>query len=357
MLKNYLITAVRNIWRNKLYTFINIFGLALGLAVFMVIALFVQFEFSYDKFHENHDRIYRIEQNMVLNNQIVKDAGLPPPLSNSLIADFPELEAITRVQDGGSPLLSSGDAKGIIIDRCFLVDNAFLEIFSFAWVKGDRRTALTGPGSAVITENVARALFGNAQALGKTIRVDHRYDLNVTGILENVPANSHLKFDLLISYSSTLATWSKRTLEDWYSNWLPIYVLLHKNHSLQEMNQKIRLALRKHQIGNPYNSELYLKPLTRIHLHSHVKDELGTNGSIKNVCFFSTVALVVLIIACINFTNLVTARSADRAREVGVRKIAGAKRSSLINQFLGEAILTAILSVFVAVALTEMIMR
>jgi putative ABC transport system permease protein len=354
VLKNYLTVAVRNIWRQRFYAFINIFGLALGLAVFMVIALFIRFEFSYDKFHENHGRIYRVEQNMVLNNQIVQDAGLPPPLSKSLIADFPEIEAITRVQDAGSPLLSLGDTKGIISERCFLVDNAFFDIFTFDWVKGNRQTALTEPGSAVVTENVARALFGKAEALGKTIRVDHRYDLNVTGILKNVPANSHLRFDLLISYSSTLATWSKRTLEDWYSNWLPLYVLLHNNHSLAEMNKKIRFALRKHQIGNPYNSELYLKPLTRIHLHSHVKDELGTNGDIQNIYIFSAVALFVLIIACINFVNLVTARAADRAREVGIRKVVGAKRSSLIIQFLGEATLTVIISVFLAMALTEL---
>lgn len=356
MFKNYLTVAVRNILRHKLYAFINIFGLALGLSVFILIALFIQFELSYDKFYENHDRIYRIEQNMILNNQTVQDTGLPPPLSKALKSDFPEIEAITRVQDAGSPLLSLGDNKGIIIDRCFLVDNSFLEIFNFSWVKGDRRTALTEPGSAVITENAARALFGEGEALGKTIRLDHRYDLNVTGILKSVPANSHLQFDLLISYSSALATRSKRTLEDWYSNWLPLYVLLHKNHSLEEMDKKIRLALRKHQIGNPYNSELYLKPLTRIHLHSHVKDELGTNGDIKNIYIFSVVAMFVLIIASINFMNIVTARSADRAREVGVRKVVGAKRSSLINQFLGEAILTVILAMFLTIALAELLL-
>ena len=356
MFNNCLTVPIRNIRRHKLYAFINIFGLAMGLSVFILIALFIQFELSYDKFHESHDRIYRIEQKMILNNQTVQDAGLPPPLSKALKADFPEIEAITRVQDAGSPLLSLGDTKGIIIDRCFSVDNSFLEIFNFPWVKGDRRSALIEPGSAVITENAAQALFGKEEALGKTIRLDHRYDLNVTGILKGVPANSHLRFDLLISYSSALATRSRRTLEDWYSNWLPLYVLLHKNHSLEEMNKKIRLALRKYQIGNPYNSELYLKPLTRIHLHSHVKDELGTNGDIKNIYIISAVALFVLVIASINFMNLVTARSADRAREVGVRKIVGAQRSSLINQFLGEAILTVTLAMFLAIALTEMLL-
>jgi len=356
MFKNYLITAVRNIWRHKLYAFINIFGLALGLSVFMLIALFIQFELGFDKFHKNHDRIYRIEQNMVLNNQKIKDAGLPPPLSKALKADFQEIQAITRVQGVGSLLLSLGDTKGIMIKRCFFVDNSFLEIFSFPWAKGDRTTALMEPGSAVISEDFARALFGDDEALGKTIRVDHRYDLNVTGILKEVPANSHIQFDMLISYTSLLATYDKPTLEDWYSNWLPLYVLLHKKHSLEEMNKKILPALRKHQIGNPYNSELYLKPLTKIHLHSHVQSELSANGDIKNIYIFSAVALFVLIIACINFMNLATARSADRAREVGVRKVIGAHRSSLMNQFLGEAILTVILSIFLAVALTELLL-
>ena len=351
MLKNYFTVAVRNIRRHKLYAFINILGLALGLAVFMLIALFIQFELSYDKFHENHDRIYRVEQNMVLNNRTVQDAGLPPPLSEALKADFPEIEAITRVKGGGTPVLSLGDSKGIISQNCFFVDNSFLEIFSFPWVKGDRSTALMKPDSAVISEDVARALFGDEEALGKTIRRDYRYDLEVTGIIKGVPANSHIQFDILISYSNILASWGKRTLEDWYSNWLPLYVLLHKNPSMEKMNKKIRLALRKHQFGNPYSSELYLKPLTRIHLHSHVKDELGINGDIKNIYIFSAVALFVLIIACINFVNLITARSSDRAREVGVRKAVGAKRSSLISQFLGEAILTVIFAMFLAVAL------
>ena len=131
MLRNYLITAARNIRRHKLYAFVNIFGLALGLSVFMLIALFIQFELSYDKFHENHNRIYRIEQNMVLNNQTVQDAGLPPPLSRALKADYPEIEAITRVKSGGTPVLSLRDTKGIISKNCFFVDNSFLEIFSF----------------------------------------------------------------------------------------------------------------------------------------------------------------------------------------------------------------------------------
>jgi len=356
MLKNYLITAVRNIWRHRLHSFINIFGLALGLSVFMLIALFIQFELSYDKFHENHDRIYRIEQNMVLNNQTVQDEGLPPPLSKALKADFPKIEAIARVRGAESLFLSVGDTKGIMIKRCFFVDNSFLEIFSFPWAKGDRTTALREPGSAVITEDVARALFGEEEAIGKTIRAENLNDLMVTGILKNVPANSHLQFDMLISFSSILATYDKQTLEDWYSNWLPLYILLHKNHSLEKMNKKLRLALQIHQIGNPYNSELYLKPLTNIHLHSHVHSELGTNGDIKNIYIFSAVALFILIIACINFMNLATARSADRAREVGVRKVIGAQRSSLMNQFLGEAILTVILAMLLTVALTELLL-
>jgi putative ABC transport system permease protein len=293
---------------------------------------------------------------MTLNNKRVQDAGLPPPLSNALKADYPEIEAITRVKGGGTPLLSLGDAKGITSEKCFFVDNSFLEIFSFDWAKGDRKTALTEPGSAVITEKLAQALLGNTDALGKTIRVDHRYDLNVTGILKEVPPNSHIQFDLLISYSSLLVTYDKPTLEDWYSNWLPLYVLLHKNHSMEDMNKKIRLALRNHQIGNPYNSELYLKPLTKIHLHSHVQSEVGRNGDIKNIYIFTAVALFVLIIACINFTNLSTARSADRAREVGVRKVIGAQKSSLINQFLWEAVLTVIFSLVLAVALTEVLL-
>jgi putative ABC transport system permease protein len=205
MLNNYLITAVRNIWRHKLYAFINIFGLALGLSVFMLIALLIQFELSYDKFHENHDRIYRVEQTMVLNKRTVKDAGLPPPLFKVLKQEIPEIEAVSRVNEGWSPLLSLGDKKGITSERCLYADNSFLKIFSFPLLKGDREKALAHPYSVIISEDIALALFGDEEPLDKTIRVNHRFDLKVTGVLKKVPANSHIQFDTLISFSTYLA--------------------------------------------------------------------------------------------------------------------------------------------------------
>ena len=352
MLKNYLIITVRNIWRHKLYAFINIFGLALGLSVFMLIALLIQFEFSYDKFHENHDRIYRVEQTMVLNKRTVKDAGLPPPLFKVLKQEIPEIEAVSRVNEGWSPLLSLGDKKGITSERCLYADNSFLKIFSFPLLKGDREKALAHPYSVIISEDIALALFGDEEPLDKTIRVNHRFDLKVTGVLKKVPANSHIQFDTLISFSTYLAQLPEGAAENWGDNWLPLYVLLRESHSLEGMDKKLDLVLRKYQ-GKQYQRRLYLKPLTKIHLYSHVDDELGLNGDIKNIYIFTAVGIFILIIASINFVNLAIARSAGRAKEVGMRKTVGANRMSLIKQFLGEALLTTIIAMSIAVVLVE----
>jgi putative ABC transport system permease protein len=352
MLKNYLITAVRNIWRHKLYAFINIFGLALGLSVFMLIALYIQFELSYDKFHENHDRIYRVEQTMVLNKRTVKDAGLPPPLAGVLKEEIPEIKAISRVDEGGSPLLSFGDKKGITSEHCLYADNAFFKIFSFPLVKGDRDKALVHPYSVIISEDIALALFGDEEPMGKTIRFKNQFDLKVTGVLKEVPANSHILFDTLISFSTYLVHLPEGAAEEWDDNWLPLYVLLRKSHTLEGMDEKLDLVLRKYQ-AKQYQRQLYLKPLTKIHLYSHVEDELGLNGDIKNIYIFTAVGIFILIIASINFVNLAIARSADRAKEVGIRKTLGANKMSLIKQFLGEALLTTIIAMSIAVVLVE----
>jgi putative ABC transport system permease protein len=352
MILNYIKIAIRNIQRHKLYAFINIFGLALGLAVFMLITLFIQFELSYDKFHQNHDRIYRVEQTLVLNQRTVNDAGLPSILSTVLKEEIPEIEAISGVYEYWTPLLSLGNKKAITSERCLYADNSFLKIFSFPLVKGDREKALAHPYSVVISEDIALALFGDEEPLGKTIRVNHRYDLKVTGVIKKVPINSHFQFDTLISFSTYLAQLPEGAAEEWGDNWLLLYVLLRESHSLDGMDEMLDLVLRKYQ-GKQYQRQLYLKPLAKIHLYSHVENELGSNGDIKNIYIFATVGIFILVIASINFVNLSIARAADRAKEVGMRKTVGANKMSIIKQFFGEALLITIIAMSVAVIVVE----
>ena len=227
MLKNYLTIALRNLRRHKVISFINIAGLAIGLAMFMLIALYIQHELSFDKFHENGDRICRVEQ--ILDHKTYKEAsaGCPAALSKSLMADFPEFEAVSRVILWGNIILTVSDNQKIR-QRAFYADSAFFKIFSFPGIKGDLTTALDAPYSVVLTQAVAEKVFGEQDPLGKNIRFfDDDQDHKVTGVIQNVPQNSHFTFDLLISSVSITAGRDRDPFEAWHDNWVPLYVLLH----------------------------------------------------------------------------------------------------------------------------------
>jgi hypothetical protein len=279
MIKNYFTIAFRNLRRDKVFSFINITGLA---------------------------------------------------------ADYPEFEAVSRVIAGGNTIIRlDGDQK--LRESFFYADSAFFQIFSFSWMGGDAEHALDAPYSVVLTEKLAGKIFGQDDPVGKTIRLDDDNDYQVTGLIGDVPANSHISFQLLLSSVTISAGGDFDPFTGWGDNWVPLYVLLQPEHSWQRVSDKIRFALKKYQ-GEESRHELYLRPLSRIHLHADVKHEIGLVGSIKNIYIFTAIALFVLVIAGINFMNLTTARSADRAREVGLRKVSGAQRSSLIRQFFPEEV-------------------
>jgi putative ABC transport system permease protein len=355
MFKNYLTIALRNLRRHKVISFINIAGLAIGLAMFMLIALYIQYEFSFDKFHKNGDRICRVEQ--ILDHKTYKEAsaGCPAALSKSLIADFPEFESVSRVILGGDFLLVLSDNQKIS-QRSFYADSAFFKIFSFPGIKGDLTTALDAPYSVVLTQAVAEKIFGEQVPLGKTVRfLNSDQDYKVTGVIQDVPHNSHFTFDLLISSVSISAGRERDPFESWHDNWVPLYVLLHPEQPWQKASEKIQFALKKYQ-GEQSLHELYLRPLSRVHLYADVRHEFGLIGSIKNIYIFSAIAIFVLIIAGINFMNLTTARAADRAREVGLRKVSGAQRTSLVKQFLGESVFMAFMALLLAIVLMKVLL-
>lgn len=350
MFKNYLIIALRNMRKNKGFSLINIAGLAIGLAVFALISLYIQFELSYDRFHKNIDRMYRVEQ--ILDHGTYKEAtvGCPTPLSKVLISDFPEIEEVTRMIIGGSGLFRTDQERTLRVEDVFFVDNSFFKIFSFSLLRGNQDKALTDPYSTVITEKLAQNLFGEEDPLGKTIQADWGFDLKVSGVVSEVPENSHFEFEMLVSAPTLAAVNGEATFTRWYDNWVPVYILLGPNESSEALNKKIQFMLKKYQ-GERSRNELYMRPVSEIHLYSDVSMEIGMNGNIKNVYIFSAVALFVLIIACINFMNLTTARSTDRAREVGLRKVTGAHKSSLIKQFIGESIVIALISMIISLVL------
>jgi putative ABC transport system permease protein len=354
MLKNYFKTALRNIERHKVHTVINVVGLTVGLAFFILIGLYVRHELGYDGFHERKDRIYRVEQVLAHESGTEATAGCPTPLSGVLQADIPEVESVTRVLNYGIDTYTLADGRKFEGTRTFVVDPEFLRIFSFGLVKGDEKTALAEPRSVVITETQGRKMFRDEDPVGRVVRLDRR-DVKITGVIRDVPKASHLQFDTLLSVATITAENGPQTFTRWFDNWVPTYVLLRPQSSFAAVNEKIRPLLKKYQ-GERSRNELYLRPLSKIHLYANVSHEVGVTGSIKNVMIFGAVSILVLALACINFMNLATARGMDRAREVALRKTVGAPRSSLVKQFFGESTLTVVLAMILALAVVRILL-
>jgi putative ABC transport system permease protein len=340
MFKNYLKIALRNIIRHKGHSFINIAGLAIGMAVCILILLWVQHELSYDKFHEKADNIYRVIQE--------RSPVTPTPLAPTLKKEIPEVIHATRYRWVGSPLIKYGE-KSFSDEKLYLVDPSFFDIFSFKFLKGDPASSLNNSFSAVLTEKTAQKYFGDEDPIGKFLLVDNRLVVKVTGVIENVPQESHIQFDLLSPFEFIRYLW-RANINDW--KWVShrAYVLLQENCSLPEVTGKMNNMLKKYMPDT--NAKFYFQPITRIHLYTEF-DELE-RGSIAYVYIFSAAALLILLIACINFMNLATARGAARAKEVGVRKIVGAQKKDLIKQFYSESILSAIIALIIAVILVEL---
>ncbi len=348
MLKNYLKTALRNIKRHKVYTVINVLGLAVGLAFFILIGLYVRSELGYDRFHENKDRIYRVEQVLAHESGTEATAGCPTPLSGVLPAEIPEVESVTRVLNFGTSTFTMPDGRKFSGSKTFVVDPEFLGIFSFGLVNGDGKSALAEPYSVVITETQSQKMFANEDPVGQLVRLDRR-DVKITGVIKDVPTASHLQFDTLLSVATVSADNGPETFTRWWDNWVPLYTLLRSGNAFAAANEKIRFLLKKYQ-GEDSRNELYLRPLGKIHLYANVSHELGVTGSIKNITIFGAVSILVLVLACINFMNLATARGMDRAREVALRKTVGAPRSSLVKQFFGESTITVVFAMLLALA-------
>jgi putative ABC transport system permease protein len=349
MFKNYLKIAIRIIRRHKGFSFINIAGLAIGMACCILILLWVQDELSYDRFHENGNDIYRVIQDINFADHSTTWAITQGPLGPSLKKDFPEIINAARITSRGFRL--TYDDKSFD-ERVGMADGSIFEMFTFPLVKGNLVTALSDPHSIVLTEEMAEKYFGNKDPVGKAIKADNQYDFLVTGVLKKIPRNSHLQFDFLIPF--IFGRELNYTVDRWGNSQFSTYVQLQKGIPSQEVIQKISGHLSEKPTIEK-DARLNLQPLYRVHLYSNYEFD-SAHGNITYVTIFSIVAFLILLIACINFMNLATARSGNRAREVGMRKVAGAYKTDIIRQFFGESILLAFIALFFALIIVQLLL-
>jgi len=354
MLKNYLKIAWRNIVGNPLFSTINIVGLAIGLACCIMITLFVRYEISFDKHWDNADRTYRVTRDFFGND--LRLAAVAPPIAPLLKQDFPEIDDVTRILVPGSVTLSRGDLR-VIEESLVIADPNIFEFFDLAFVRGDAGTALSRPTDIVLTRRAAERYFGSEDPIGQTLNLMDQADVTVTAIIEDLPDNTHMSLELIGSMAAVPLMLGPDELESWGSNNYYTYLRLPEDYNPADLESRFEDFLIKHWDEDaPNRSALNLQLLPDIHLTSNLDGEWQPNGSIAVVYTFSAVAMVILLIACINFMNLTTARSTQRAKEVGVRKVVGAKRSQLIAQFMGESVLLTAFAMLLAVALVELIL-
>jgi len=355
MIKNYLKVAYRNLSKHKGYAFINISGLAIGLACCLLILIYIFKELSYDRFHTNSDRIYRLVRTMDSETRHDETATTSFPAGPALASEYPHLvEATVRFYNLQVPKLSLGFREKEIYYKepnFFFVDSTFFDVFTAELTRGNPEEALTDPQSLVITESMARKYFGDEDPVGRRLFFEGRIDLTVTGVMEDLPDNSHIQIDFIASMN-TLDIFYKSDYDySWYWNPCWTYVLLNEDTQARELQDQLPLFVEKyHDPNTPATDQatLELQPITDIYLHSNRDQEVQANSNIRYIYIFSIAAILILFIACVNFMNLSTARSARRSKEVGMRKILGADRLRLFLQFMGESYLMSFLAILLS---------
>ncbi len=359
MLRNYLKIALRNLFRNKIYSFINIFGLSVGIAFCILIYLFVRNEWSYDTFHKNARLIYRaaVFENYSEQQQYFNTVT-PFPLAQALEQNFPEVQRCVRIADV-SDLVRQGEIT--FPERYHLVDPDFLEVFSFPLLQGEPESVLRTPNSVVLTEEMSKKYFGIEDPIGKTLSIKFAggfQDFLITGIARNVPINSSIQFDFLLSFERAKELWGERMRKNWFNVIPETYVQVQDGVRGMELERKLP-SLVKQIMGERYKEGAYilrLQPLTTIHLDTSYPSGIEPTSDPANSYVLAGIALLVLLIACINFMTLSIGRSVSRSREVGVRKVVGAVRSQLMRQFWGEAVLLSFFSLFLGIGTAVLLM-
>jgi putative ABC transport system permease protein len=368
MLRNYFTVAYRNLLKHKFYSLINLMGLAIGVASCLIILLYVVHETKYDRHHANADRLYRVDAEIKFGPNHLILAVAPAPLSETLVRDFPEVEASARFWNRNTSIFRKGE-EVFKEPATVYVDSSVFSIFPMQFLAGDPAQALTQPHSMVISRTAAEKYFPNESALGKSLTGERNVEWKITGVIEDMPSTSHFRFDFLLS----LVTVAYNRDQEWLSNNFNTYIKLREGADPRALEAKFPRMIdtyagpqAKQALGNDFTMEKFraagnmleytLMPVTDIHLHSDKMAELGANSDVTYVYLFSAIALFILVIACINFMNLSTARSANRAKEVGIRKVMGSFRIHLVRQFLIESILISVIAILLSVGIAWLVL-
>jgi putative ABC transport system permease protein len=363
MIKNYLLSLYRNFSRNKFYTILNIAGLSLGIAAAIFILIYIQDELSYDKYNEKHERIYRIESDFTVGGKHDRFAIVPVPMGPALKLEFPEVEEFCRIYEAGNTLFRARD-KEYYEDYFYFSDSTIFDIFTYEMLMGDPKTCLTEPKTIVLTEKIAKKYFGNDNPLGEILTSGRGTSYKITGVMKNQPSNSHLKFDALISGMSIAADvgideFNSMEPGRFWNIGVYTYILLKENSSMQSIHEKFAPFYDKYMrpIGDQINASFNLlsTPLAETHFRQGLGAE-QPSGNKAYIIIFSAVALFLLLIAAINYMNMATARSSNRSKEVGVRKVLGAYKTQLIKQFLSESIALSVMALLIAIVLVVLLM-
>jgi len=349
MIKNYFKIAWRNLLHNKTFSLINIFGLALGMTCSLLIMLWLKDELKKDKFHANDKRLFRVMENQYYSGDISTFPSSPGILAENIVKDVPEIEMASQMLWEEQPLFTVGDKFDKEKGR--YVQKDFLRMFSFKLAKGDAGTALARPDAVVISKSLADKYFKGEDPIGKMIKIDNKENVIVTGVLDEIPELSSLKFDFLLSYD----IWFKKNdwAKEWDNNGPRCYVMLAPNASVDKVNAKIKNYIKSKKKDS--NVELFLQNYGESYLYSNWDNGKQAGGRIEYVRIFSVVAIIILLIACINFMNLATARSLRRAREIGVRKVVGAGKRQLVAQFIGESTFVSFLAILLSLLIVALI--
>ncbi len=364
MIKNYLKTAFRNILRNKLFTFLNILGLSLGMGTAILIFFWVSDEVSYDKHFENHENIYRVIADYQMNGVEYHIATVPPTMAAAMLNDYPEVMNACRFRAVGSVLVTIEDKK-YEEPNAIYADSTFFEVFSVPLISGNKSQLLNKAEHAVINEKLAQKYFGNKSAVGETIEVDDKTFM-VAGVFKNIPKNTHFDFDIILSMYAREESFQ----QSWLSNNFQTYIVLHPETDIDKLVDQFQDMIIKYlgpdvekmmgttvaEFLGESSAAFDVQKITDIHLHSDLTAELEANSDIKYVYIFSFIAVFILIIACINFMNMTTARSERRSMEVGIRKVAGAVRGQIIVQYIFESLMFTVFSYILAMIMVELVL-
>jgi len=361
MLKNNLLTALRNILRNKTYTSINILGLSIGLATFILIVLYVKFEFSYDKYHANADNIYRVAaefegHNHAGNNKV---ATVSCPLAPVLKEEFPEVLSAARIKVSRDIKIMVGE-QSFFEEVIYFADKSIFQVFTLPLSKGDKNNILIEPFTVIISERIANKYFNNSEPIGQTIRYLNEFDFKVSAIMKDMPLNSHFVMDIVFPLE-VLPKITEYDLNNWQRSQAYTYITLETDSDISNFNHKINELYINHNPpqdhgGHSHKKNLFIQSLTSIHLYSQLSSEIHPNNNINNIYLFLSIALLILLIASLNYMNLTTANSLKRNKEVGIRKTVGARKKELIKQFLSESLVFSFLALLIALGIIELIL-